>query len=126
MFFALQIEAEACRAGLLIVIHQGWSDIDLESDCSLVVAALANSTEDCSDIGRVMADCKDYMSEFHSINFRYVFREANGVAHRLAHLASCSFIDNLCLGETSSIIEDVIVIEVHALCSPRIILMSHK
>lgn len=44
MFFALQMEAEACRAGLLIAIHQGWSNIDLQSDSSRVVAALANST----------------------------------------------------------------------------------
>lgn len=91
MFFELQLEAEA----LLIDIHQGWSDIDLESDSSLVVAALANSTEDCSDIGCVMANCKDYMSEFHSINFCHVLREANGVAHCLAHLTNYSFIDDI-------------------------------
>ncbi|KAM5582252.1 hypothetical protein ABKV19_002583, partial [Rosa sericea] len=36
---ATHMEAEACRAGLLLAIHQYWGAIDLESDCSLVVAA---------------------------------------------------------------------------------------
>lgn len=85
---ALHMEPEACRAGLLIAVHQGWSDIELESDCSLVIAALASSNEDYSDIGCVTEDCKVYMCEFQSIIFRHVFREANGVAHRLAHLDS--------------------------------------
>lgn len=58
---ALHMEVEACRAGLLIALHQGWTDIDLESDCSLVVAALTSSTEDCPDIGRILEDCKVYM-----------------------------------------------------------------
>lgn len=40
------METEACRAALLIAVQQGWSDIDLESDCSLAITTLANSTED--------------------------------------------------------------------------------
>lgn len=47
---ALHMEAEACRAGLLIAVHQGWSDIELESDCSLVIAALASSNKDYSSV----------------------------------------------------------------------------
>ncbi|PRQ25708.1 putative ribonuclease H-like domain, reverse transcriptase zinc-binding domain-containing protein [Rosa chinensis] len=40
----LNMEAEACRAGLLLGIHQGWSDIEIESDSAILVAAL-NSGE---------------------------------------------------------------------------------
>lgn len=59
MSSALQAEAEACRAGLLISIHQGWMDIELERDCAMVAAALACPDEECSEIDRVMEDCKD-------------------------------------------------------------------
>lgn len=44
---ALQMEAKAFRAGLLIVIHQGWSAVNIECDCATLV------TKDCSEIGRI-------------------------------------------------------------------------
>lgn len=50
-----------------------------------------SSLEDCSVIGRVVKDCKEYMSEFHSIVsivIRHFVCEANGIAYRLAYLAS--------------------------------------
>lgn len=37
---ALHMEVEACRAGLLIAIHQGWNDCVLESDYALLITAL--------------------------------------------------------------------------------------
>lgn len=45
-FSALQVEAEAWRAGLLKVIHQEWSNVDLESDGSLLVSALTHNSLD--------------------------------------------------------------------------------
>lgn len=127
---ALQMETEACRAALLIAVQQGWSDIDLESDCSLVITTLANSTEDWSDICLVMEDCRDYMCESQSLNVRHIFCETNGVAHKLAYFTSVSFIDDVWLGETPCIIKDVLFED---LCnynrgtgpsSPQITLMS--
>lgn len=56
----------------------------------------------------MIEDCKVYKCEFQSIIFCHVFHETNGVAHHLAHLASHSFLDNLWLGETHSIIKDVL------------------
>lgn len=43
-----------------------------------------------------------------SISFRRIYREVNDVANHLAHLASRSYIDDLWLGETPSIIDDVL------------------
>lgn len=83
---AIHMEAEACRAGLHIAIHQGWDDFILETDCAAPAAALASPEEDLSDIGSIVGDCKDYFLAFTSINVRQVFREANRVAHRLAHV----------------------------------------
>lgn len=83
--FVLHVKLEACRAGLLFAIQQGWNQIELESDCMQLVTALSNSCEDWSHVGRIVEDCKNYMTAFNNIQARHIFREANCVAHRLAH-----------------------------------------
>ncbi|XP_024161206.1 uncharacterized protein LOC112168311 [Rosa chinensis] len=105
---ALHMEAEACRAGLLLAIHQNMSAIDLESDCSLVITALQHNVEDRSEIGRIIDDCKSYLTSFHPFQVRHIFREANGAANRLAHLASYNYISDVWLEETPVIIRDVL------------------
>ena len=97
--YAVQMEAEACRAGLFLAIHQNWFGVDLESDCAMVISALANPDADFSDIGCILDDCKEYMNAIGSFTLRHIYREANGVAHRLAHIASFSNIDDIWLDE---------------------------
>jgi hypothetical protein len=48
------------------------------------------------------------MHGFSFIKCQHIFREANSVAHRLAHFASFSYLDDLWLDETPSIIEDIL------------------
>ena len=74
---ALHVEAEALRAGLLMAIHQGWSNVDLESDCVVLISALASNSLDFSEIDRVVEDCKEYMAVISSISFRHIYHEAN-------------------------------------------------
>lgn len=81
----------------------------MESNCSLVLATVSHSYDDCSFVGHILEDCREYMSDFSSIITRHVFHElVNGVAHCLTHLASLSSIDDFWLDETPSIIEDVL------------------
>ncbi|PRQ57425.1 putative ribonuclease H-like domain-containing protein [Rosa chinensis] len=62
---ALHMEAEALRAGLLLAIHQGWMDIEMDTDCAILVYALNRELDDdLSDIGRIMEDCKMYVEYF--------------------------------------------------------------
>ncbi|XP_061993525.1 uncharacterized protein LOC133711410 [Rosa rugosa] len=105
---AFHMEAEPFKAGLLLAIYQGWDGFELESDCSLMVAALNQNMEDRSDVGRIIDDCKSYLTSLHSIQITHVFREANGVAHRLAHLASSAYLDDVWLDEAPVIIQDVL------------------
>ncbi|XP_040364031.1 uncharacterized protein LOC121049844 [Rosa chinensis] len=44
------MEAEACRAGLLFGIHQGWSDVVIESDSALLIAALKSEEDNFSEL----------------------------------------------------------------------------
>ncbi|PRQ31117.1 putative ribonuclease H-like domain, reverse transcriptase zinc-binding domain-containing protein [Rosa chinensis] len=105
---AINMEAEACRAGLLLGIHQGWSDVVIESDSALLIATLKSEEDNFSEVSRVFDDCTDYLSDFQSIEIRHIYREANGVAHRLAHLASYLLLDDVWLDETPAIIQDVL------------------
>ncbi|PRQ39258.1 putative ribonuclease H-like domain-containing protein [Rosa chinensis] len=84
------MELEAMRAGLLLLIHQGMDGVDIETDCAVVVTALKGNMEDLSEVGCIVDDCKDYMSAIPSYNLQSIYREANDVAHRLAHLARCT------------------------------------
>ncbi|PRQ15756.1 putative ribonuclease H-like domain-containing protein [Rosa chinensis] len=97
---AIQAEAEALRASLLIAVHQGWNDIEVESDCAMLVNALEGEMEGLSEIGRIVEDCKRYANSFLSFQFRHVYRETNGVANRLAHFASWNDLDEYWVKDT--------------------------
>ncbi|XP_062028342.1 uncharacterized protein LOC133744218 [Rosa rugosa] len=56
---ALSMEAEACRAGLLLGIHQGWADIDIESDSATLITALKSEEENLSEISRLWQDSEN-------------------------------------------------------------------
>lgn len=91
-------------------------------DCAALVAALGSSVPDFSEFGWLQ---KIIEITWELLVAAHVYFEANCVAHRLAHIASCSSINNFWIDETSSIIEDVLmrtcvnVIEVKTLRPPR-------
>ena len=82
--------------------------MDMENDCAVLISALATTSLDYSDIGRIVEDCKEYLASIFSVFFRHIHREANDVVNCLAHLASRSYIDDFWYEETPSIIEDVL------------------
>ncbi|KAL6188411.1 hypothetical protein ACLB2K_039804 [Fragaria x ananassa] len=47
---AMQMEAEALRAGMLIGIHQQWSEGESEGDSNIVLAALPREGDDLSEV----------------------------------------------------------------------------
>ncbi|PRQ56408.1 hypothetical protein RchiOBHm_Chr1g0336051 [Rosa chinensis] len=105
---ALQMELEAMRAGLLFIIHQVWDNVDIETDCAAVLTALKSYLEDLSDVGCIVEDCKVYLRAISSLNLQSIYRKVNGVAHRLAHIASVNYLDGYWLKETPVIIRDVL------------------
>ena len=104
----LSLEAEACRAGVLLGLNQGWTEIDIESDSAILIAALKDKEMDLSVVSRVLDDCREYLNSFHSVSIRHIYREANSVADRLAHFACKEVVDYIWLGESPAIIQDVL------------------
>ncbi|KAL6181677.1 hypothetical protein ACLB2K_048327 [Fragaria x ananassa] len=68
------MEVEACQECLSPNIHQGWLDIDIESDYFLLVASLQIDGVDSLKIDRVLEDCKAYMYAFQYIQARHAYR----------------------------------------------------
>ncbi|KAL6186127.1 hypothetical protein ACLB2K_042248 [Fragaria x ananassa] len=106
---AMHMEAEALRASLLIAIHQGWDEVEIEGDCAIVMKALATTDGDVIEVSSILSDCRHYMETFRLILLRHIYREANGVAHRLAHLARSSSLYEFWVDETPDIIQDVLM-----------------
>jgi hypothetical protein len=90
---AFHMEAEACRAGLLIAIYFGWVDVEIESDCVVLISGLFSDKEDYLEVGGIINDCHSYRKAINSYGVSHIYCEANGVANKLAHLTSCYFLD---------------------------------
>jgi hypothetical protein len=80
----------------------------METDCAMIVTALANADNDLSQVSRIIEDCRVYLRSFNSFVIRHIYREANGVAQRLAHVANFSRSFDFWIEVTPSIIEDVL------------------
>ena len=106
---ALHMEAEGLRGGLLIAMHQQWEEIEIESDCALIVAAMQNRDKDILEVSPILQDCHRYIEMFKFVVFRHIYREANGVAHRLATLVRSPDIDEFWVGECPCIILDTLL-----------------
>lgn len=70
--------------------------------------AVTGCGKDSSEIQRIVEDCRAYMLYILSISICHIFPEANGVAHRLAHLSSSHFENFSWVEEAPVIIWDVL------------------
>ncbi|XP_040372923.1 uncharacterized protein LOC121052282 [Rosa chinensis] len=101
-------DENAMRAGLLLAIHQGMINIDIETNCAMVVTAVNGDMKDLSEIGCIVEDCKAYLSSILSTRVQSIYREVNSIAHRLAHLTSLSYLDEYWLEEALVIIQNAL------------------
>ncbi|KAL6143012.1 hypothetical protein ACLB2K_061287 [Fragaria x ananassa] len=105
----MHTEAEALHASLLIAIHQGWDEVEIEDNCATTMKALATTNGDVIEASSILFNCRHYMETFRFILLRHIYRETNGVAHRLEHLVRSSSLDELWVDEPFDIIQDVLI-----------------
>lgn len=89
----LLAEAISCREALSWIKDAGLSNVCVEADSLILILALRGDFSDSSYIGSVIQDCKILAQDILGVNFRFVFRSANQVAHCLAR-ASASLSDS--------------------------------
>lgn len=78
--------------------------MDMESDCAMIVAALAKFGSDFSAQGRIMNYCKEYSTAIGSFSLRHIYYEAND----------------------SCVLVNVIVLGISVLRPPRVATCNHN
>ncbi|XP_074298165.1 uncharacterized protein LOC141628985 [Silene latifolia] len=82
---AKNAEAEAILFGMKEAWSRGHMSIMMESDCQAVIKDLREKKKGRADIFRIYDDIFHLRSSFNSVEFSFVRRESNRVAHLLAH-----------------------------------------
>lgn len=77
-------EAMAVLFGLQVAVQQQWERLTLETDCLPVFRYLRLQTTDLVSFGAVLEACFRLRSSFISLNFNFVRRSGNSLAHSLA------------------------------------------
>lgn len=62
------------------------SNLVLEGDTSVVIAAESRSGNDCLFLGPIINDIKEVIQSMDGTSLNFVRREANNIAHRLARV----------------------------------------
>ena len=84
------VEAMAARRALFFAKELSLFDVEMEGDCSRVLAAL-NMVRSCSTLfGHVIDECKSLGMSLCSCKFNHVRREGNRLVHVLAKRAVIS------------------------------------
>ncbi|XP_061993509.1 uncharacterized protein LOC133711395 [Rosa rugosa] len=82
----------------LIALYEGvklaqtlqFDKVEFETDCLLLVHALEQEDTDCSNLGFMLEEVKELMRGHVHYMIRYVPRDANMVAHRIASHSLCN------------------------------------
>lgn len=65
LFSSFHMELEACRTHLLIAIHQGWYDVEFESECLSVIKVLNGLSDDyLVELWRIVGSICLYLISF--------------------------------------------------------------
>lgn len=77
-------EALAFHHGLQIAHHHGWRKIIAESDCLQLISKLSRSSRSLASYGAILDSCYVLKDFFHDVNFQFIRRSGNVLAHRIA------------------------------------------
>ena len=84
---AIEIEALAANKALEFAQEMGLSDVVLEGDSSLVMAALNYKDPGLAPNDLLLQDTLSLSSAFFKLSYSHTMREGNTIAHNLAQLA---------------------------------------
>ncbi|KAL2905726.1 hypothetical protein RDABS01_004436, partial [Bienertia sinuspersici] len=80
-------EARAILVGIQMAMEMGFDDVIIENDCEGLINALSKGEKGHSSFHLLLEDILLLVSSLRSISWSFVKREANKIAHALAHLA---------------------------------------
>lgn len=75
-------EANAARHALIMAKEMGWTHIQLEGDCMVVVNALSDQLGEClRPFGVILTSCREIISFFNVFSCSFIRRSGNCFAH---------------------------------------------
>ncbi|XP_024178051.1 uncharacterized protein LOC112183967 [Rosa chinensis] len=78
------VESLAMLHGLRFALHVGFKKLEVEGDALTFLNVLNDSSDDHSSEGHILDEVKQLLKSFISCSWRFVRRDCNKVAHRLA------------------------------------------
>jgi len=84
---AEEVEALACREGLVLAAEWTPRPSVLESDCSTIVKYLADPKAQRTAFGFIIYEALEAARRLPRVEFQQIGRESNALAHELAQLA---------------------------------------
>ncbi|XP_024190567.1 uncharacterized protein LOC112194577 [Rosa chinensis] len=91
------VESLALLHGLKFALHVGFTKLEIEGDALIVLNTLHDDSEDLCLEGHILDEVKHLVKSFISCSWRFVRRDYNKVAHRLAKEALSLSQPLLCL-----------------------------
>lgn len=79
-------EALAILLGLQRALAHGWHKVIMESDCLQVINCLSRNYSSLTSYGAILDACLELKPLFESLQFCFIRRKGNSLAHRLATL----------------------------------------
>jgi ribonuclease HI len=84
---AEEVEAQACREGLMLAAEWTPKPTILESDCSTVIRYLENPKSQRTAYGFIIQEAVEASRKLPKVVFQHIGRESNVLAHELSQLA---------------------------------------
>lgn len=79
-------EAMAIKEALSWSELQTWQNIEIESDCLVVIQSIRSKVPMVSQLGVVIEECRALLKRLNSFQLFFVKRSVNMVAHSLARM----------------------------------------
>ncbi|XP_042976308.1 uncharacterized protein LOC122307474 [Carya illinoinensis] len=83
----LVAEALALRRAAILSVEMSFSSVILEGDSQLIVNAVNSDKEIWAEYGNIIEDVRKVLLERPNWGVKFVYRESNGITHKLAKLA---------------------------------------
>ncbi|KAL6520131.1 hypothetical protein OROHE_017274 [Orobanche hederae] len=77
-------EAFAAWHAILLAKERGWKQVVFEGDCWSIIQSLRGTQPILNTAGLFIEECRKLKSSFQSLEFLFIHREGNELAHRLA------------------------------------------
>ena len=90
----------ALRDGLILAIHLGINQLEVELDAKVIVEMLNSANCPNRSYATLLCDCRSLMARFRQVQVGHVFREANKCIDFLGK-RNCSMMENFIVFDTS-------------------------